>query len=245
MRPSPACRAELDGIVTNIELTLASIVQGLALQFLAQNAGDLLSRSRIFSWLYAVAALLIILLFWSRALIHTLTLIRWPLEFVHNFFYFGCALIEGLLFMKLNDPFMWFTLNAAFAGAVWALFIHDLRLIRMRMDDSLGPVGARLYAIVAAEQWLNIRFVMPAMVLYCGGAAFLIHRNPAFWIGRHWHLLLIAGQVLALLGYLIYVVRWFIRITPTISATRAEWVDDPANGQGGLAEDASAGQTSG
>jgi len=83
------------------------------------------------------------------------------------------------------------------------------------------------------------------MVLYCGGAAFLIHRNPAFWIGRHWHLLLIAGQVLALLGYLIYVVRWFIRITPTISATRAEWVDDPANGQGGLAEDASAGQTSG
>ena len=39
MKTSPACRAELDGVVTNIELTLASIVQGLALQFLAQNVG--------------------------------------------------------------------------------------------------------------------------------------------------------------------------------------------------------------
>jgi hypothetical protein len=243
MRPSPACRAELDGVVTNIELTLASIVQGLALQFLTQNAGDLLSRSRMVSWPYAIGALLIILLFWSRALIHTLTLIRWPLEFVHNFFYFGCALIEGLLFMKLSDPFMWFALNAAFASAVWALFIHDLRLIRMRMDDGLGPIGARLYAIVAADQWRNIRFIMPAMVLYCGGAAFLIHRDPDFWIGRHWHLLLIGGQVIALFGYLIYVVRWFIRITPTIGGTREEWVDETKNGQRGLGQDSSARQT--
>src|SRR4029079_16271356 len=221
MKSLAPSRSELDGVIVNIELTLASIVQGLALSVLADNTSSVLSNGVTTAWPYVAVALLIILLFWSRALIHTLTLIRWPLEFVHNLFYFGCALIEGPLFMKLNAPFMWFALNAAFAGAVWALFIHDLRLIRMRMDDNLGPVGAQLYAIVAAEQWWNIRFVMPSMVLYCGGAAFLIQRNPAFWIGRHWHLLLIGGQVLALLGYLIYVVRWFIPITPTISATRA------------------------
>lgn len=92
----PASRAELDGVVVNIELTLASIVQGLALSFLAPAAGALLSRDKMEAWPYAAVALLIILLFWSRALIHTLTLIRWPLEFVHNFFYFGCALAEVL-----------------------------------------------------------------------------------------------------------------------------------------------------
>jgi hypothetical protein len=226
MRPPPARRAELDAVITNVELTLASIVQGLALQFLAQNVGDLLSRSNAFTWPYAVAALLIILLFWSRALIHTLTLIRWPLEFVHNFLYFGCATVEVLAFMQLGNPFMWFALNAAFAVAVWALFMHDLRLIRMRVVDSQGPVGARLYAIVEADQWMNIRFLMPAMALFCAGAAFVIRRNPAFWVDRHWHLLLICAQILGLLAYLIYVVRWFTRMTPIISATRAEWRDD-------------------
>src|SRR5262245_29323440 len=105
MKSPPIRRAELDSVITNVELTLASIVQGLALQFLAVNTADLLSWSKAFAWPYAVAALLIILLFWSRALIHTLTLIRWPLEFVHNFFYFGCAMIEVLAFMQLSNPF--------------------------------------------------------------------------------------------------------------------------------------------
>ena len=226
VKAPPASRAELDEVVVNIELTLASIVQGLALSFLAPAAGAVLSREKILAWPYVFVALLIILLFWSRALIHTLTLIRWPLEFVHNFFYFGCALIEVLAFMHLSDPFMWFTLNAVFATAVWALFIHDLRLIRMRDADSPGPVGCRLYGIVAADQWLNIRIIVPALVLYCAGAAFAIHSNPAFWIDRHWHLLLIGGQALGLLSYLIYVVRCFTRMTPMISATRAEWRDD-------------------
>jgi hypothetical protein len=226
MRPPPARRAELDAVITNVELTLASIVQGLALQFLALQAGGLLSRSQAFTWPYAIAALLIVLLFWSRALIHTLTLVRWPLEFVHNFFYFGCAMVEVLAFMQLSNPFMWFALNAVFALTVWALFIHDLRLIRMRVVDSQGPVSTRLYAILEADQWMNIRFVMPAMALFCAGSAFAIRYNPAFWLDRHWHLLLIGGQALGLLFYLIYVVRWFTRMTPVISATRAEWQDD-------------------
>jgi hypothetical protein len=226
MRPPPARRAELDEVITNVELTLASIVQGLALQFLAQKIGELFTRANAFNWPYAVAGLLIVLLFWSRALIHTLTLIRWPLEFVHNFFYFGCAMVEVLAFMQLGNPFMWFALNAAFAIAVWGLFIHDLRLIRMRGLDSHGPVGARLYAIVEADQWINIRLLMPAMALFCAGAAFVIRRNPAFWIDRHWHLLLICVQTLGLLAYLIYIVRWFTHMTPIISATRAEWRDD-------------------
>ena len=81
MKSPPASRVELDEVIVNVELTLASVVQGLALSFLAENASAILSHGPATAWPYAVAAFLIILLFWSRALIHTLTLIRWPLEF--------------------------------------------------------------------------------------------------------------------------------------------------------------------
>ncbi|PYK87767.1 MAG: hypothetical protein DMF47_02090, partial [Verrucomicrobia bacterium] len=85
-------RRELDAMVVEIELTLTSIVQGVALYFLIDNARTVLSIQQSVFWLYIVAGLLIILIFWSRSVVHTLTLIRWPLEFGHNFFYIACAL---------------------------------------------------------------------------------------------------------------------------------------------------------
>jgi hypothetical protein len=230
VRSPPASRVELDEVIVNIELTLGSIVQGLALSFLADNAGSVLSKGPPTAWPYIGVAFLIILLFWSRALIHTLTLIRWPLEFVHNFFYFACALVEVLAFKNVTDPFMWFVLNAVFAGFVWALFWHDLRIIRLRSKDSVGPSSFRLYAIVEADQWLNIRLIIPAVFLFNAGCALAIRLAPGTFLAGHWHLALIACQGAGLLFYLIFVVRSFVRITPLISATRAEWRDDVEEG---------------
>jgi hypothetical protein len=230
VKSPPASRSELDEVIVNIELTLASIVQGLALSFLADNTGAVLSKGPATAWPYVGVSFLTILLFWSRALIHTLTLIRWPLEFVHNFFYFVCALIEVLAFKHLSDPFMWFSLNAVFAALVWGLFVHDLRIIRQRARDSVGPSSFRLYAIVEADQWLNIRFIMPGLFFFTLASAFAIKMAPDFFLTRHGHLLLIACQGLALLVYLASVVRSFAGITPLISATRAEWRDDVEEG---------------
>lgn len=230
MKSPPASRSELDGVIVNIELTLASIVQGLALSVLADNTSAVLSNRLAAAWPYVGVAFLIILLFWSRALIHTLTLIRWPLEFVHNFFYFVCVLAEVLAFKNLGDPFMWFVLNAVFAALVWALFVHDLRIIRQRARDSVGPSSSRLYAIVEADQWLNIRLIVPCLFLCSLGSAFAIKMAPEFFLARHGHLLLIACQALGLVLYLVYVIRAFARITPLISATRAEWRDDVEEG---------------
>ena len=230
MKSPPASRSELDEVIVNIELTLASIVQGLALSFLADNASAVLSKGPATAWPYVGAAFLTILLFWSRALIHTLTLIRWPLEFVHNFFYFVCALVEVLAFKHLSDPFMWFVLNAVFAALVWGLFLHDLRIIRARARDSVGPSSFRLYAIVEADQWLNIRFIMPCFTFFALGSALAIKMAPDFFLARHGHLFLIGFQGTALLVYLATVVRSFTSITPLISATRAEWRDDVEEG---------------
>src|SRR5436853_7496128 len=116
-------------MVVEIELTLTSIVQGVALYFLIDNARTVLSIQQSVFWLYIVSGLLIILIFWSRSVVHTLTLIRWPLEFGHNFFYIACALGESLLFTRLSNPRAWFATGAFYAIIACLLFVYDLRLV--------------------------------------------------------------------------------------------------------------------
>lgn len=210
-------------MVVEIELTLCSIIQGVALYFLVDNTRLVLSGGQSAAWPYAAAGLLIILLFWSRSLIHTLTLIRWPLEFVHNFFYISCALIEALAFTRLANPFMWFVLTALFAVLVWALFVYDLRIVRLRGRDSAGPVGSQLYAMVARDQRLNIAIVIPAIFAFNAGSAVCIYARPEFFLQRNGHLILIALQMLGLLVYLAHVIRAFTKFVPLISVTREEW----------------------
>ena len=210
-------------MVVEIELTLCSIIQGVALYFLVENARAVLSMRQASAWPYVVTGLVIILLFWSRSLIHTLTLIRWPIEFVHNFFYIACALVEALAFTRLGDPFMWFVLTALYAVIVWALFFYDLRIIELRMKDSAGPAGNRLYAMVGRDQRLNIMFVIPVIFLFNAGCALAIHARPDYFLCQNGHLILVGCQGFTLLLYLAYVIRAFIQLAPLISATRAEW----------------------
>src|SRR5438876_11485595 len=185
-------REELDSMVVEIELTLCSIIQGVALYFLVDNARLVLSKGQSAAWPYVATGLLIILLFWSRSLIHTLTLIRWPLEFVHNFFYIAAALVEALAFTRLADPFMWFVMTAIFAVIVWALFVYDLRIVDLRGKDSAGPVGNRLYAMVGADQRLNITIIIPAIFVFNAGSAIAIRARSEFFFQHHGHLMLTA-----------------------------------------------------
>jgi len=106
-RDASVTQTQLDALVVTIELTLISIVQGVALSFLADQARAILVSGPFSSWPYVVTGLLIILLFWSRSLIHTLTVIRWPLEFGHNFLYIACTLVETVTFTQLNQPLRW------------------------------------------------------------------------------------------------------------------------------------------
>src|ERR1041385_969525 len=151
MSPSDEGRRELDSIVINIELTLVSIIQGVALFFLTDNARTLVSMRHSNAFLYIVAGLCVIFIFWSRAVIHTLALIRWPLEFGHNFFYIACALGEAILFSRLDNPLGWFQLGTVYAGVVWLLFIYDMRLIHARIVESHDDSERALYEIGRAH----------------------------------------------------------------------------------------------
>ena len=220
MNPPSEGRRELDSVVINIELTLVSIIQGVALFFLTDNARVLISLWHWEAFPYVVAALCVIFIFWSRSVIHTLTLIGWPLEFGHNFFYIGCALGEAILFSRLHNPLAWFQLSAAYACIVWLLFVYDMRLIHARLAESRADSQRALYARAMSDQLLNIRLLVPLLIALNVVSAFAIWRWPDLFVARGGHLWLISAQIVSFIGYLIYTGRYFGAIAPLVLRSR-------------------------
>src|SRR5436189_655087 len=213
-------RRELDSVVINIELTLVSIIQGVALFFLTDNARALLSMQHADAFAYIAGGLCVIFIFWSRSVIHTLTLIRWPLEFGHNFFYIACALGEAILFSRLDNPLAWFRLSAGYSAVVWLLFVYDMRLIRARMVESRTDADRALYARTRADQLLNIWAIVPLLFLLNLGCAFAICSRPDFFVARAGHVWLISMQLASLIVYLLYVARHFNTMAPLLLQSR-------------------------
>jgi hypothetical protein len=220
VNPPSEARRELDSVVINIELTLVSIIQGVALFFLTDNARALLSRGHASAVPYIAAGLCVIFIFWSRSIIHTLTLIRWPLEFGHNFFYIACALGEAILFTRLDNPPAWFQLSAVYAGVVWLLFVYDMRLIHARIIESRDDSEHALYARARSDQLLNIRLLIPVLIALNLVSAFVIWSRPDLFIARAGHIWLISAQLLSFIGYLFYTSRYFSAIAPLLLRNR-------------------------
>jgi len=220
VNPPSEGRRDLDSVVVNIELTLVSIIQGVALYFLTDNARSLLSMQHASAFPYIAAGLCVIFIFWSRSVIHALTLIRWPLEFGHNFFYIACALGEAILFSRLDRPLAWFQISAAYAGVVWLLFIYDMRLIHARSAESRDDSERALYARARSDQLLNIRVLVPLLFFLNLVCAFAIWSWPNLFIARAHHIWLISAQLVSFIGYLIYTGRYFAAIAPLVLRSR-------------------------
>ena len=216
-------RSELDAMIADIELTLVSIIQGVALTVLIETSREAIAKLDWIMWPYVLSGLIIILVFWSRVVLHILTVIRWPLEFGHNFLYITCALVEAFSFAQLGNPARWFAFVAAFLAVGWLLFAYDLRLIGMRVRDRTGAVSNRLYALVKRDQWFNLGLLLPAFFLVNVAFAILIHLRPEFFLGQNGHIWFIALQLIAFAGYLAYVVAFYSKLAPLIAEARAEW----------------------
>jgi hypothetical protein len=220
VNPQSEGRRELDSIVINVELTLASIIQGVALFFLTDNARTIITMRHWDSFLYVAAGLCVIFVFWSRSIIHTLTLIRWPMEFGHNFFYIGCALGEAILFSRLDNPLAWFQLSATYAAAVWLLFIYDMRLIHARIEEARNEADRALYGRARADQLFNIYVLVPLLFLLNLACAFAIWIWPDFFITRSGHVWLIISQLASFITYLAYIGRHFRKIAQLLLQSR-------------------------
>ena len=221
-RAKRSTRRQLDALIVNIELTLTSIIQGVALSVLTESSRAPLGELRFEQWPYVANGLLVILLFWSRSMAHTLTLIRWPLEFAHNFLYIACTLIEGISFTDLTDPLRWYGFSAAFGVSAWFLFLADLRLIRQRQAEALGPAEEELYGLILRDQKMNILWLVPGLTLFNLSAIASINLWPEVLIRGGAHVAFAAFQTITLFGYLIYVVRFFATIAPIVLRANEE-----------------------
>ena len=225
--PSPdrrrrEAKTQLDTTVVGIELTLISIIQGLALGILVAGAVQPMVLLDWQVWPYVLTGLLVILIFWSRSLIHTLSFIGWPLEFGHTFIYFGATLIEAAALSQVGNPERWFALNALYAAAVWGLYGWDLRLVRRQAADFSTPAERALLADIIQDQRLNIRLMMPSAVAFQGLSWWLVHAYPQTMLQGRWHLLLIGLTLLFSVNYLYGGVRLLQRRQDWILARAAQ-----------------------
>jgi hypothetical protein len=203
-------RSQLDALIINIELTLTSIIQGVALSFLCENATAALIHGRIPDLPYIANGLLLILLFWSRSIGHTLTLIRWPLDFTHNFFYFGAAFLEAVTFGQIGNPVGWYGTLTGFSIVVWLLFILDQRLISRRTKDAGNQRLEQLMLAVRKDQNLNIYGLVPALIAFHAIAAWFCFEADTHW--PDWVLLPVILQFVCFAGYLVYFLRTMARL---------------------------------
>lgn len=209
-------RTQLDNTVVGIELTLISIIQGLALGVLAAASITPLMQWQWQAWPYIVTGLLAILIFWSRSLVHTLSFIGWPLEFGHTFIYFAATLVEAVALSQVADPERWFALNTLYTAAIWGLYAYDLKVVRRHAGDFSSAGERALLADIVRDQQLNIRWMMPLAVAFQGGAWWLIHARPELMLQGRWHLLAIMLSLLFSANYLYGGVRLLRR--------RQDWI---------------------
>jgi hypothetical protein len=166
---------------------------------------------------------MLILIFWSRSVGHAFTLIRWPLELVHNSLYIACTLIEAITFTNLTDPLHWYAFNAVFAIFCWLVFVVDLRrMMRQRQSEAAGPAEEKLYGVIIRDHYMNILLLMPGMTLLnltaVGGICFW----PDVLIRGGGHVVFATIQTIAFLGYLIYIYRLFAAMAPMILRANQE-----------------------
>lgn len=166
---------ELDQFAINIEFLLISVIQGAALAAVAGGASTMIAKGEYSQLLYAFSALLIILMFWSQAIMHTLGFIRWPLDMLHNFLYFFVSLIEIMAFAVMDQPVRWFTFAALFVAVSAALYYYDLKMIhRAKPFLSKTKEGTLLYNDLCTEQTRDLKIFVPLGIIVNAASALLI-----------------------------------------------------------------------
>lgn len=190
-------REKLNQFTLDIEFLLISAVQGVALGALGTAAAGPLTNLDFQYWPYILSGFLLILTFWSQAIVHSLSFIKWPLDLAHNFLYFLLGLVEFLAFTQLQDPLRWFIFQLVFVGVASALYFVDLKLIKEgKKHFNDNPEEKALYKHILDEQIGEMKSLIPSGLIFNSLAVFLIWKFPEIFIAQHYHLIIVGIQVL-------------------------------------------------
>src|SRR5690349_2438476 len=179
----PGANPDLESTATGIELTLASVLQGIALAILIPNIAGLIVGGEIAKLPYIPASLLLIFVVWVAFITHSLSFISWPFDLPHNLLYFLVVTSETVLLTFLDQPAPWFLALAGFGLITGINHWYNLRLLRRYARRYSTPAAQALYAHIAYEQRASLGF----MAGYCGVGLFCfgaLRLEPEFGLSQ-------------------------------------------------------------
>ena len=203
---------ELNNTAVEIEFLLISVIQGLALQFLVSAAVTPFVQFQFEYWLYIISGFLLILIFWTQAIVHALSFIQWPIDLTHTFLYFLVSFVEVLVFYQVGSPFRWFIFGTVFLIAGSVLYTYDFLMIRKRRETlAYSEKRKRLYDHMYHMQKKELTFYLPAALIFSLMSAGLIYVYPNVFIDNHVHIVLSCLQTLFSTILLVITVKNFYR----------------------------------
>lgn len=189
--------SRLDQTALDIEFLLISVIQGVALAALAGAALVPIQTLAWQSFPYIATGFLLILIFWSGAIIHALSFIDWPLDLTHTFLYFLASFLEVIAFSQVTNPLHWFTFLLFFQIVIGALYIYDLSIIKQHEKRfSSSSAKKELFSHIYSQQKRELKTFVPFTIIYSVAAIYSLHLFP------NSHLFFIFGQLILSLAFL-------------------------------------------
>jgi hypothetical protein len=163
--------AELEGLATGVELTLASVLQGIAMAILIPRIADLITSGEIAKLPYIPASLLLIFIVGVAFVTHSFSFISWPFDLTHNLLYFLVVTAETVLLTFLDQPEPWFLALAGFGLVMGINHWYNQRLLQRYAPRYRTPASRALYDHIAYEQRASLGFMAGYIVvgLFCAG----------------------------------------------------------------------------
>jgi hypothetical protein len=220
--PTVGRNRDLESLATGVELTLASVLQGIPLATLVPRIVDLLLSGDPSRLLYAPASLLIVFMVWVMFILYALSFVTWPFDPIHSLMYFLIVCAEAVVLGLIDRPGIWF-LALIGLGVILGLNIsYNQRKIKAQIILYAGIAGRALHANIMQEQAKSLQFIVAYVLVGAFGAALVPGLQR---IGIEQGFVWAAASLAALAVPLIHVV-WLIRLVPIrsqlIEAARAE-----------------------
>ncbi len=171
---------KLDEIALTIELVLISIIEGVALTRLGEDAVPVFQSTEALQYVpYVLAGLTILLVFWAQAILHTVSVIRWPLYMEHMLLYFIAAFLQVIAYSNIGNGTAWFFWWSLFSLCALVIYLVDLRIIKEVVPRfSQLQSGEPYIAEVLRRHLFELRFLVPSALIFNIGACALMFFNP-------------------------------------------------------------------
>jgi hypothetical protein len=152
-KPNP----ELEGLATSVELTLASVLQGIALAILVPKIVDLITSGAVAKLPYIPASLLLLFMVWVLFISHAISFITWPFDPLHNLLYFLIVSSEAVLLFFLDKPAQWFLSLVGFGLLLGFSCWYNQGLLQRSASRCITAAARELYGHILYEQRVGLQ----------------------------------------------------------------------------------------